>query len=174
MPKFRHDDHPGLARFVTFTCFRRRRLLSDVFTCQAVLAELSRLRSVHRIKIVGYVIMPEHIHVILIPPNDLPVGSVIGSMKCRTAHAVLNRWRDAGQAPDPIPHHNSGQAAVWQRRCLDHNCRTYETVLEKLSYCHENPVKRGLVKRPEDWPWSSCRWYLGDRDVVLEIDGLEW
>jgi putative transposase len=66
-----------------------------------------------------------------------------------------------------------GSPAVWQRRCYDHNCRTPEIVVEKLKYCHDNPVKRGLVNHPEDWPWSSYNWYQGRRDGIFEIDGYE-
>jgi hypothetical protein len=40
---------------------------------------------------------------------------------------------------------------------------------EKLEYMHWNPVKRELVRKPEDWPWSSARWYKGDRSSVVEI-----
>jgi len=48
-----------------------------------------------------------------------------------------------------------------------------KVVVEKVKYCHDNPVKRGLVAQPEDWPWSSCRWYQGQREDVPEIDGIE-
>jgi putative transposase len=49
----------------------------------------------------------------------------------------------------------SVEQQFWQKRCYDHNCRTNETVLENIKYCHKNPVTRGLVKDPGDWQWSA-------------------
>ncbi len=59
---------------------------------------------------------------------------------------------------------------LWQRRCYDRNCRTEEEVWEKVNYCHNNPVKRGLVSRPEDWQWSSCRSFIRNDDALPEIE----
>ena len=57
--------------------------------------------------------------------------------------------------------------------CYDHNCRTLETVLEKINYCHNNPVRAGLVGDPGDWKWSSYGWYQGDIDVPIIMDKIE-
>jgi putative transposase len=50
--------------------------------------------------------------------------------------------------------------------------RSADDVREKLKYMHENPVKRGLVACPDEWPWSSARWYSGSREGELEIDPM--
>ena len=63
--------------------------------------------------------------------------------------------------------------AFWQRKYYDYNCRTKDIVLEKIDYCHNNPVVRGLVVNPKDWEWSSCRWYLGNDDVLIKMDKFE-
>ena len=63
--------------------------------------------------------------------------------------------------------------SVWNRRCYDHNCRDRDSVIEKINYCHNNPVKRGPVSEPGQWEWSSYRWYMGCRDVPLAIDDFE-
>jgi hypothetical protein len=69
---------------------------------------------------------------------------------------------------------NTGAAKVfWQKRCYDHNCRSVDTVREKTIYCHNNPVKRGLVRHPSEYRWSSYDWYTGERDVPLAIDEFE-
>ena len=171
MPKLHHFDRLGTARFVTFGCFRRRHLLADAAACEIVLTELARLRDHRNVRVLGYVIMPDHVHLILHPPDDIRLGTAIGVFKTRTAHRILELWND-GRRQSRIPRRDNGEAAVWQRRCYDHNCRTDEIVIEKLKYCHDNPVKRGLVDRAEDWPWSSCRWYLGHREGVFPIDEL--
>jgi len=173
MPKLRHYDDLGTVRFVTFSCYRRQRLLTEQTACEAILTELLRLRRDRGINILGYVIMPEHVHLVILPPDDLKLGPAIGVFKTRSAHMILNWARSDQRKRDRIVRRETGAAAVWQRRCYDHNCRTTEIVIEKVKYCHDNPVKRGLVSRPEDWPWSSCRWYQGLREGVLEIDGIE-
>ena len=63
--------------------------------------------------------------------------------------------------------------AFWQRKYYDYNCRTKDIVLEKIDYCHNNPVVRGLVVNPKDWEWSICRWYLGNDDVLIKMDKFE-
>lgn len=51
--------------------------------------------------------------------------------------------------------------ALWQRRCYDYNCQTIKSMWDKIYYCHNNPVVRGLVKDPGDWQYSSYNWYNG-------------
>ena len=131
-----------------------------------LLDELARLRHEQNVKILGYVVMPEHIHLVLLPPDGMKLGPAIGQMKARTSMSIRKR------SIVPILIRTTGQLAVWQRRCYDHNCRTSATVTEKISYCHKNPVNRGLVSEPGDWSWSSYNWYQGAKDVPLEIDGV--
>jgi putative transposase len=109
----------------------------------------------------------------LLPPDDVKLGAVVGAFKARSAHTILDWLRSDLQRSRHIMIRREGNAAVWQRRCYDHNCRTPEIVVEKIKYCHDDPMKRGLVDKPEDWPWSGCRWYLGHRESVPEIDGIE-
>ncbi len=166
MPQLRHFDNLGTARFITFSCYRRRKYLSDEANVLILFDQLSTLRSKYSIKILGYVVMPDHVHLVLLPPDGLKLGVLIGQLKGRSARAIIGLRND-------ISLRSNGQPAVWQRRCYDHNCRTQEIVIEKIRYCHTNPVKSGLVRVPGDWPWSSFRWYNGDRSRLLEIDEIE-
>ncbi|MCP4685934.1 MAG: hypothetical protein GY867_10890 [bacterium] len=172
MPKLRHIDNTGTARFITFTCYRRHRYLTDTASRRAVLDALARLRSENEVRILGYVLMPEHVHLVLQPPDATVLGVLIGRMKARSARALLALLRRP-DSRDKILTRNDGHAAIWQRRCYDHNCRTTDIVVEKIRYCHNNPVSRGLVSKPNDWPWSSYRWYHGAREGEFEIDCVE-
>jgi putative transposase len=68
----------------------------------------------------------------------------------------------------------SGEPArLWQSRYYDRNVRDHAEFVEKLRYIHRNPVKRGLVDRPEDWPWSSFRHYATGEKGAVEIES-EW
>jgi putative transposase len=170
MTKLRHIDNTGTARFITFTCYKKHRYLSGPASRMAFLDELARLRAEHAVRILGYVLMPEHVHLVLDPREDTRLGVLIGRMKARSARVILSQLQEKGGR---VLERSKGKPAVWQRRCYDHNCRTPDIVVEKIKYCHNNPVKRGLVSEPGDWPWSSYRWYHGRREGEFEIDGVE-
>lgn len=164
MPRLRHFDKLGTARFVTFSCYQRRPYLSEVRPKEFFIRQLDVARSKYGFKILGYVLMPEHVHLVLYPPDEMKMGVVIGEIKSRTARLYFAEYSQ--NVADR-------KRALWQRRCYDHNCRTPETVREKIAYCHYNPVKRGLVAHPGEWEWSSYNWYQGNSKVPLKIDGIE-
>ncbi|GAB4317831.1 MAG: hypothetical protein Kow0074_06670 [Candidatus Zixiibacteriota bacterium] len=161
MTKLRHWDAMGTARFVTFSCFYRKPYLNQPGAKRLLTDEIDRARTKHNFKLIGYVLMPEHVHMVLFPPDDMKLGLVVREIKSRMAKRYFATW---GMAPD------GAKRVFWQRRCYDHNCRSIEIVREKVRYCHQNPVKRGLVESADQWAWSSYNWYRGQRDVPLRID----
>jgi putative transposase len=173
VPKLRHYDNLNTARFVTFSCFRRHKLLTHPDAIRIFLDVLEAVRKAHRIRLHAYVIMPEHVHLLIYPLDELALGPVIGELKWRSASQILTRdflWMPS----DCLVRRNGRERrAFWMPRCYDHNCRCPATVAEKIKYCHFNPVKRGLVKGPEDWMWSSFNWYQGVEDVPIRLDSLE-
>jgi putative transposase len=68
--------------------------------------------------------------------------------------------------------HDHAHYRVWNRRGYDMNVWSEKKIQEKLNYMHNNPVKRGLVAQPGDWPWSSWRYYYLDDSSVLAMDRL--
>ena len=64
----------------------------------------------------------------------------------------------------------SQERPFWQPRYYDFNVYTERKRIEKLKYMHRNPVKRGLVERPEDWQWSSFRHYMTGESGTVEIE----
>jgi len=175
MTKLRHYDHAGTARFITFSCYSRYPVLADPTAAAVLTKHLTVMREGHQIRILGYVLMPEHVHLVLHPSDEIQLGRVIGKLKARAAQEILHLLQTGA---DGIPQvltisgRGARQHAVWERRCYDHNCRTADAVREKINYCHNNPVQRGLVSDPSEWIWSSHRWYLGDRIVPLCIDSI--
>lgn len=170
MVKLRRYDHLGTARFVTFPTYYRKRLLLEDPACQALAFELSRLRTEAQVKLLGYVFMPEHVHLVLLPPDGAPLGKLIGQLKARSAQKIakvakIKLCLASGESPTSV--------RVWQARCYDHNCRTQMATREKIEYCHKNPVTRGLVTDASQWRWSSHNWYQGEHDVPIEIDGFD-
>jgi len=163
MPKLKHYDNLGTARFVTFCCYRMETNLTDSIARKLLIDKIHRAREKHGFKLMAYVIMPEHVHLVLWPPDGMKLGLVIGEIKSRMAREYFR------QAMPYI----IGTKVFWQKRCYDHNCRSPETVREKIDYCHNNPVKRGLASEPGGYDWSSYNWYQGCKDVPLLMDEVE-
>ncbi len=173
MPKLRHYDSLNTARFVTFCCYRRNRLLTHPLVVETFLQAFEAICVQYKIQLFGYVIMPGHVHLVLHPPDSLKLGPVIGALKSKSASAIIAGKMVELPASCQITKNGSKRRAFWQPRCYDHNCRSQETVIEKINYCHNNPVKRGLVAEARQWRWSSYSYYAGEDGVPLAMDALE-
>jgi putative transposase len=163
MPKLRHYDHLNTARFVTFSCYKRMPLLTSDPVIQTVVDQLAAVRTRHLFRLLGYVIMPEHVHLVIHPRLDSKLGLVIAEFKSRSAAQIIATRQLVLPEVCRIVRSGKSRYAFWQSRCYDHNCRTPAAVEEKINYCHNNPVKRGLVAQPGEWRWSSYGWYYGRR-----------
>jgi putative transposase len=171
--KLKHYDHDGRARFVTFCTHKRIPVLTNTPFRKIIVECLEEVRKNYNLRLLGYVIMPEHVHLVVVPPKELKFGPVIGELKhisAKRIHELLSG--NTGDLIHRLTAMRNGRQrfALWQRRCFDHNCRSDESVWEKVEYCHNNPVTRGLVSKPDDWKWSSCRWYEGRQDAALRMD----
>ena len=169
MTQLRHFDDLGTVRFLTFSCFNRHPYLVTPFARHTIIEGLKHLRVRRCLRILAWVMMPEHLHLIVLPPPGMKLGHEIGKFKRWTARQIIDQDRDQ----TAILRRANGDNALWHRRCYDHNCRWASTVLEKISYCHKNPVTRGLVVHPSQWIWSSYNWYSREGKIVLEIDGID-
>lgn len=161
--RLRHYDHLGTARFVTFSCYMRRPYLLEEGALSILAEEIDRARILHSFRLLGHVFMPEHVHLVLWPPDGMKLGLVIGGIKARSARRFF-AGSGIGQA--------GSTRVFWQRRCYDHNCRTPETVREKINYCHNNPVRRGLIHDPSLWMWSSYNAYQGRVDIPPAVEPI--
>lgn len=149
----------GDLHFITCSCYRRRPYLGRPDWRDTFLLHFEQVRLQYLFTVVGYVVMPEHFHILISEPVLGDPSKVMFSLKKKTAHTLLTEMREA-QLPD-IPAH------FWQKRFYDFNVWTTKKEQDKLLYMHHNPVKRGLVERPEDWRWSSYRYYaFGEKGPV--------
>ena len=173
MPRLRHYDNHNSGRFVTFCCYRRQNLLTSDFRRQAFVEALDAIRSKYNLKIFGYVIMPNHVHLVIHPLDNTPLGRIIGEIKVKSAVTIISK--EANKLPPSCRTRKAGRErwAFWQARCYDHNCRTTEALLTRINYCHKNPVGAHLVDDPGEWRWSSYNWYDGAENVPLAMDGLK-
>ena len=171
--RLKHFDHDGRARFVTFCTHKRIPVLTNDPFRESIIKSIESVRNEFEFRLLGYVIMPEHIHLVLIPKSETKVGEIVGKIKRLSAkeiHRTLKRQRNGLLSKLLVYRNGIEKFALWQRRCYDHNCRTDSSVWKKVEYCHNNPVKRGLVREPYRWNWSSFNCYAGAQEVPLAND----
>lgn len=140
------------------------------------LEHLEIWRRRNEIYLLAYVIMPNHVHLVLYPENPINMGRSIGQFKSLFAYNVILGWKTIRHPILKQLHIKRGgkkKFAFWQEGCYDHNCRTPDAVMEKIRYCHNNPVRANLVKNLEDWPWSSYQTYFRNQVSIVKLDGLE-
>ena len=137
--------------FITCSCYRRQPLLRSPQCRDIFLKVLEQTRKAYQFTVVGYVVMPEHFHLLVSEPERGTLSTVLQVIKQRVSRKIEK------EGSDPF----------WQRRFYDFNVWTAKKEREKLKYIHRNPVTRGLVSSPEMWKWSSFRSYCsGERGVV--------
>ncbi len=174
--KLRHFDDDGRARFVTFGTYKKLPLITNNENRKIIINAIITMREKFGFRLLGYVLMPEQIHLVIIPVEGTKLGRIIGEIKRESAVKILDKFsRLNSPILNKLEVTRNGKAkhAFWQRRCYDHNCRTPESVWKAIEYCHNNPIKRGLVNEPSAWKWSSYRCYHGKNGVVLEVDSAD-
>ena len=150
-----HESHQF--HFLTFSCYRRRPNFESIQSRTVFESALERVRQDHALCVYGYVVMPEHVHLLVNEPEIGTLAQVMQSLKQGVARRLVLRAADS----------------FWQARYYDFNLWSERKFTEKLRYIHRNPVKRGLVKQPEHWPWSSFRHYLNGEVGSVEIES-QW
>jgi putative transposase len=163
-PKLKHFDGLGSVRFITFSTYRREPILLDERLCRILLLQIQSARRKYRFQLLAYVIMPEHVHLLIHPPDDVKIGRVVGEIKSLTAREYFAAARKSSSGVTRI---------LWQKRCYDHNCRNERAIQEKIDYCHNNPVNRRLVTSAGDWNWSSYRAFYWMEMEPPEIDVVD-
>src|SRR5271155_5178396 len=162
---------PGHLHYVTFSCYRRLPLLPPKRAKGLFVRELARVRREYKFSLVGYVVMPEHVHLILSKPPGAEIATVLKMPKQRMSWKIRrkNKKEAAGQLCLRFDE-GAELRSFWQARYYDFNVYTGPKLREKLRYMHGTPVVRGLVLNPGDWPWSSWRYYEKGEVGLVEID----
>jgi len=133
----------GQFHFITFSCYKRLPLLDNDASYSVFEREFELVRQRYGLVVAGYVLIPEHVHLLTNEPRISSLAVALQVLKQATSRKLKK----------------PGQAQFWQRRYYDFNVYTEAKTVEKLKYMHRSPVRRGLVTKPEDWPWSSFRHY---------------
>jgi len=157
----------GELHYITCSCYQRKPWLDTPERRDLFLEILEEVRQQHRFVVLGYAVMPEHFHLLMSEPQIGTPSTAMQSVKQRYAQRVIprRRRRDRSSKEEPMP--------IWQPRFYDFNLWTERKRIEKLRYVHRNPVKRGLVQEPEQWRWSSFRYYKNGDVVPVRINDCD-
>jgi putative transposase len=150
---FKRYQNSGSLHFITFSCYRRQPLLRTPGAPEMFEQALEEARVKYGFFVYGYVVMPEHVHLLVSEPERHTLATAIKAIK----QSVARRQVKTGEH-------------FWQGRYYDFNVGTAQKKVEKLKYIHRNPIHRGLVARPEDWPWSSYRNYATGEVGTVQIE----
>jgi putative transposase len=170
MPHPRRLDDALYTHFITFSGYHRRRLLDHDRCKQTFLGVLNEVREKFTARCVGFVLMPDHVHLLIWFPQPRQLSPFVQQLKGRSSTQIKRFLRDglvqyAARISPADP--------VWQVRFYSFEIDGQKKLEEKLTYMHLNPVRAGLVARMIDWQWSSARWYEERQSVEVPIEPVE-
>jgi putative transposase len=155
---------------VTFSTYKRRRLLDLDQPKRIVLGVLNHLLETLSARCIGFVLMPDHVHALIWLPQPVEITRFLHGWK-RMSSFRIREWY-ARHASNYFSGFGAGER-FWQPKSFVFNVYSERKLREKLNYMHINPVKAGIVERAEDWRWSSARWYIRQQTVGVPISWID-
>ena len=137
----RFDGH-GFPSLVTTNVDGRRKLFCSTPAVKLLLQVISEVRHEWRFKLLAFVVMPDHVHLVIAVPPGLAVGRVMRLIKGRFS----NRYNRISRS----------QGSLWQERYHERALRSEHELVVAIEYVHANPIKAGLASQAESFPWSSA------------------
>ena len=168
----KHYHEPGDLHELTFSCYRRRTLLDDDKARTLLCEGIERAISGDDFRLVAFVLMPEHVHLLVCSMVPKPeIDRLLFAIKRPFSYRIKKHFEKTGDPhlAELIVPERPGKMTFrfWEEGGgYDRNISVARTIEASINYIHHNPVRRGLVNRARDWKWSSCRWYESDKQVV--------
>jgi putative transposase len=165
----------GHLHFITFSCYERRPLLGRPHARNLFVKVLGEVREAHGFLLVGYVVMPDHVHLLIGEPRRGTVSTAWQVLKQRVSRSTVGKRRPEleHQRELQIPGPTQEAPRFWQRRFYDFNVWSWRKRKEKLEDMHSKPVKRGLVDDPKDCSWSSWSFSAKGELGLVRIDPVD-
>jgi REP element-mobilizing transposase RayT len=139
--KLEHINLEGYAYFVTTNVYHRQKIFSNPKIGDIVLSAIFFLRDKGYYRLYSFVIMPEHLHLIILPQNKRTVSQIMHRLKSYTAKKINNLLGRSGK--------------IWQDGFYERIIRSQDDLREKATYMENNPVRKNLVAEPEEYSYSS-------------------
>ena len=157
--------------FITTTVMNFENILTtDENYTMILIDSLKYLLAEHLAALFAYVIMPNHLHLIIDMPENQSISDFMRDFKKYTSKEIYKRAvmdRNLKVARRLEENSNTGGAKLWMDRFDSQLIVTEKFLKQKINYIHNNPVKAGLVHEITEWPYSSARnYYLGDKTLI--------
>lgn len=167
----------GSVYYITTNVYSRLRIFISPSFIIPILDSLNFYRYQFKSKLFGYVIMPDHLHLLVYPTDgSIDVSDFMRDFKRFTSGRISRQAELEGKTDWVAQFQESGEETkraekkVWQDSYWEQSIFTDKFMREKLNYIHMNPVRAGLVDEPGKYPYSSCRNYEFDDNTLIEID----
>jgi REP element-mobilizing transposase RayT len=171
------SHEPNTFHYVTCVTYRRIPIFRSDSAANLLIEALVETKKRSRMKLIGYVVMPDHTHLIL-NPLDCDISKLMNSIKSASARSIID-WlihnhhhQSLSKLELAVAQKRSHTHAVWQKGFSSIDLWSPKFVRQKLDYIHANPVRAGLCEHPAKWKWSSYRAYLphDPGGVPIEMD----
>jgi putative transposase len=172
-----NSKEPNTFHYLTMVAFRRVPVFKSEKACQFFIEVLQETRKKHPFKLVGYVIMPDHVHLIL-NPVECDISLIGKELKGKSGKKIIDWLKEKNFVTSlekiklKNPQKRNHSYAVWQKKVKSIDLSSPKFIRQKLNYVHLNPIRAGLCDHPAKWKWSSYHGYLPHKqgDVPIEMD----
>jgi putative transposase len=147
MPRLKDFDYSNKAVYITTKTWKNQKVFISDESVNFIYAGLDQIYDKYDFKINGFVVMPDHLHLIIVSRNN-DLSDIMHDLKGRIAFNMLKN--------------RIIKTKLWQKTFYDHVTRNNRDLLEKLNYIHKNPSRAGLVKEPALYKYSSFKFYYED------------
>jgi putative transposase len=169
--KWSNLNIPGALHFITGNVRDRNPIFNQERHCEEFFGVCRELRQIWPAKIIAYVLMPDHFHLIA-NPKDGNIREFGGALKGKSARQIVASTGNQFILPTPASDGSTHQ--VWQESFKAIPLWSAWMIRQKINYIHANPVKAKLVKSARDYKWSSFRSFYLDEEGPLMIDQDWW
>jgi putative transposase len=171
------SDEPNTFHYVTLVTYNRVSIFKSEKACEILVDVLGEVRQRFPYKLIGYVLMPDHVHAI-INIRTANISQWLHKVRGNSARRILTWLREEGHLQSlnklalSSPQKRKHTHAVWQKDPSVIDLWSPKFIRQKLNYLHLNPVRAGLCEHPVEWKWSSYRAYLPHKEgeVPIEVD----
>ena len=173
--KLKRSNVQGQAHYLTFSCYHNQPFLNRDRSRFWFIDSLKKARDKYQFELWAWVIMPEHVHLLILPNDGTEIQVILKSLKLSVGKTA-SKWVKEN-SPEFLPKmteikpNKDKTIRFWQRGGgYDRNIFSIEEIYEKINYIHKNPVRKGLVNHPEDWVWSSYRAYEKNDNTIIDLN----
>ena len=173
LPRFHIEGH---VLYITTVVYHRLPIFVRPSFVIPLFDSLNFYRYKQEFKILGFVFMPDHIHLLIWPFGKATAAEIMRDYKEFTSKRIIRQAEVEGITEWVTAFQQAGQETgrstnkVWQDSYWDVDVYSEHFLRQKLNYIHHNPLRAQLVEDPASYPYSSCRNYVNGDESLIEIN----